>query len=335
MILLTFGTRPEFIKIKPLIDMFSKKGYPCKVLFTGQHTNLLPSGAGLLIDYKLEMKNGPNRLDTIVSSLMNQSYIWVEGFEYVLVQGDTTSAFAMSLAAFHRKIKVLHLEAGLRTYDLDHPYPEEFNRQAISRLASAHFCPTEIAANNLKNEMVDPKKIFITGNTVLDNLVETRAKTGNKVLITMHRRENHELIPQWFKEMDSIAEAHPELEFVFPIHPNPNVQKHKGVFKHVKVVDPLEYTDFIKELSQCRLLISDSGGIQEEASFFKKRVVVCRKKTERTEGLGIFFELCQHPRDLRELFEHLLDQPAISPDTPSPFGDGTAALQIYNIVKEL
>jgi UDP-N-acetylglucosamine 2-epimerase len=190
MILLTFGTRPEFIKIKPLIDMFSKKGYPYKVLFTGQHTNLLPSGAGPLIDYKLEMKNGPNRLDTIVSSLMNQSYIWVEGFEYVLVQ-------------------------------------------------------------------------------------------------------------------------------------------------QVKVIDPLEYTDFIKELSQCRLLISDSGGIQEEASFFKKRVVVCRKKTERVEGLGTFFELCHHPRDLRGLFEHLLDQPAISPDTPSPFGDGTAALQIYNIVKEL
>ena len=335
MILLTFGTRPEFIKIKPLINVFEKNGYPYKVLFTGQHTNLLPNGAGPLIDYKLEMKNGPNRLDTIVSSLMNQSYIWVEGFEYVLVQGDTTSAFAMALAAFHRKIKVFHLEAGLRTYDLDHPYPEEFHRQAISRLASAHFCPTEIAANNLKNEMVDPKKIFITGNTVLDNLVETPAKTGNKVLITMHRRENHELIPEWFKEMDAIAEAHPELEFVFPIHPNPNVQQHKDILKHVKVIDPLEYTDFIKELSQCRLLISDSGGIQEEASFFKKRVVVCRKKTERVEGLGTFFELCHHPRDLRELFEHLLDQPAISPDTPSPFGDGTAALQIYNIVKEL
>jgi len=335
MILLTFGTRPEFIKIKPLIEVFTQEKYPHKVLFTGQHTNLLPEGVASLVDYSLQMQTGENRLDAIVSSLMNQSSIWEDPVEYVLVQGDTTSAFAMALAAFHRKIKVLHLEAGLRTYDLNHPYPEEFNRQAISRLAHAHFCPTEVSAANLKNEMIDPKKIFITGNTVLDNLVTTPTLTGKKVIITMHRRENHELIPEWFKEMDNIAARHPDLEFVFPIHPNPNVKKHKDIFKHVKVIDPLEYNKFIEELSQCRLLISDSGGIQEEASFFKKRVIVCRKKTERVEGLGVFFELCHDPGDLSGLFEHALEQPPIPSETPSPFGDGTAAIKIYNIIKEL
>ena len=334
MILLTFGTRPEYIKIKPLIDIFDKHAYPYKVLFTGQHTTLLPADAYSAIDISLDIDNGINRLDSIVGSLMNQSHIWVNNFSYVLVQGDTTSAFSLALAAFHRKMPIVHLEAGLRTHDIYNPYPEEFNRQAISKIASIHFCPTNISAQNLKNEGIE-NGIYVTGNTVLDNLVNIGVMNENIIPITIHRRENHDIIHLWFEQFESLAQKHPELQFVFPMHPNPHVQKHRHVLKSVNVIDPLSYDKFINLLAKSRLVISDSGGIQEEASFLKKRVIVCRKKTERVEGLGTFFELCEDPSELSELFARMLKQDKINDTIGCPFGDGHAAEKIYNILKDL
>jgi len=335
MILLVFGTRPEYIKIKPLIEVFKKNDHPFKVLFTGQHTSLIPSEALEYIDLKVNIKNGTNRLDSIVSSLMDRSNIWTQDVHQVLVQGDTTSAFSLALAAFHRKIPVFHLEAGLRTYDMNNPYPEEFNRQAISKIASLHFCPTKTSEKNLCRDNVNVEKIFVTGNTVLDNLVDKETKENNKIIITLHRRENHNIIIPWFENIEKLAKKYQDLDFVFPMHPNPNVQKHKNILKSVKVVEPLEYNEFINEVANCRAIISDSGGIQEEASFFKKRVIVCRKNTERVEGLGIFSFLCKEPDDLETLFDRVVELPKISECFTCPFGDGHAAEKIYEIIKDL
>ena len=331
MILLTFGTRPEWIKIKPLIDIFRKNKYPYKVLFTGQHTTLLPAEAHIEVDISIDITNGRNRLDAIVKSLMDQSIIWIDKPDYVLVQGDTTSAFSLALSAFHRRIPVIHLEAGLRTYDLNNPYPEEFNRQAISRLASVHFCPTDVSANNLHKEGIE-KNVFITGNTVLDNLTEITPVSSNIVPITMHRRENHEIMELWFRQFEEIANAHPDLDFIFPMHPNPKVQQHKSILNKVKTIQPLDYSEFIDLLSKSRLIISDSGGIQEESSFFRKRMIVCRKTTERVEGLGVFFELCGDPKNIFDMFETFLKKPKIDDTMDCPFGDGKSAEKIFKIL---
>ena len=333
MIFLTFGTRPEWIKIKPLIEVFNENKYPYKVLFTGQHTSLLPATAHGQIDLSLVIKQGENRLDSIVQSIMNQNTIWIENPSYILVQGDTTSAFSLALAAFHRRVPVIHLEAGLRTYDMYNPYPEEFNRQAISKIASLHFCPTQKSAENLKKEGIE-KGVFVTGNTVLDNLANIPVKNELIIPITMHRRENHDKIDLWFEEFEKIAQLHKNYKFIFPMHPNPNVQKHKDILKSVEVCEPMKYDDFINLLSSCKIIISDSGGIQEEASFFKKRVIVCRKKTERVEGLGTFFDLCKEPHELKNMFKNMLNKEPISDTIKCPFGDGTAAKNIYNILKE-
>jgi len=183
MLLISFGTRPEYIKIKPLLEEFGGK-LPYALLFTGQHTNLLEKVVSTEDVRRLKIQDGPNRLDSIVSSIMNNDHIFND-ITMVMVQGDTTSAFAVGLAAFHRKLKVIHLEAGLRTYDIQSPYPEEFNRQAISRLANIHLCPTKLSAANLKDEQIE-NNVYVVGNTVLDNIRDTKVGYNNLVLITMY-----------------------------------------------------------------------------------------------------------------------------------------------------
>ena len=326
MILISFGTRPEFIKIKPLIEAF-KDRIPFKLLFTGQHVDLLSDVEGDI--HKLTIEDGSNRLDSIVSSMMNNDAIF-EGVEAVLVQGDTTSVFAVALAAFHRRIKIIHLEAGLRTFNKNHPYPEEFNRRAVSVMADIHLSPTELCTENLNKERVDGK-IFTVGNTVLDNLVDIQPEYTNKVVITMHRRENHHIIPEWFAAFDRLALENPQYEFIIPLHPNPNVQKHKDLLKHVKVVDPMQYAEFIKLLSQARLVITDSGGLQEESSFFKKKCIVCRQATERVEGMGTF-AFMSSPDKVESDFYSMIDD--YIPDDTCPYGDGHSAERITNILLE-
>ena len=329
MILISFGTRPEYIKIKPLIKAFEGK-IDYRLLLTGQHTDLLSTVSGQ--HQSLQIDDGANRLDSIVSSLMNNDEMF-EGVDAVLVQGDTTSVLATALAAFHRNIKVIHLEAGLRTYDLQNPYPEELNRQVVSRMASINLCPTREAYDNLQNEKISGAS-YVVGNTVLDNLVDITPCYTNKVVVTMHRRENHHLIPEWFKQLDTAAKKHSDLEFILPIHPNPNVSKHRGLLKHVKVVDALEYSEFIKLLSECKFVITDSGGLQEESSFFRKKCIVCRETTERIEGMGIFSFLSTSPDELVDLVGWVNGNHI--PDTAEecPYGDGMAAMKICEILKE-
>jgi len=302
---------------------------PYKLLFTGQHVDLL-SGIDKEI-ITVQIRDGFNRLDSIVSSLMNLSVFDDAGA--VLVQGDTTSAFAVGLAAFHRKLKVVHLEAGLRTYNNDHPYPEEFNRRALSCMADINLCPTSLSAGNLETEKA-PGKIHIVGNTVLDNLLHLRNRKQvmtNKVVITMHRRENHSLIESWFSMFDNLAKDNPDLEFIIPIHPNPNVKKHRKSLKYVNAIDPLGHKDFIDLLASSMMVITDSGGLQEESSFLGKKCIVCREETERPEGIGTFSFLC--PPDLQqleELFYMIKNNP--HPPVACPYGDGHSGERIRNIL---
>jgi UDP-N-acetylglucosamine 2-epimerase (non-hydrolysing) len=254
-------------------------------------------------------------------------------FSSVLVQGDTGSAFGCALAAFNRQLKIYYLEAGLRSGDLQHPYPEEGYRQMIARIADVNLAPTQLSANNLIKEKVHGK-IHVVGNSVLDNLVDFGDPTyENFVLITLHRRENHYWMDKWFTELNDLAIANPDLEFILPIHPNPNVQKWKHLLTSVNVVEPMEHTDMILHIKKCRFIISDSGGLQEEGSFFNKQVIVCRTTTERPEGLYTgHLHLCKNPNDLKKLFGKVNNNPYISENCP--YGDGDTAIKVLNILRD-
>jgi len=317
-ILFCFGTRPEWLKIKPIIGLMNKDKY--SLLFTGQHPDLLKD---IEVDYRIEIRESDNRLDQLISDCMLQ---FPKGdFTSVLVQGDTASAFACALAAFNRQLKIYYLEAGLRSYNMQHPYPEEAYRQMIARIADVNFAPTELSYQNLLKEKVQGT-IHVTGNTVLDNLTEykERCTYRNKILITLHRRENHYWIDQWFIELEKLANTYPDLEFILPIHPNPSVQKHKHILKAVRVIEPLTHSQLLEVLSQCKLVISDSGGLQEEGSFFNKKVIVCRTTTERPEGIETgHLYLCKSPDKLASLFVELVKNYYI--DSRCPYGDGNSS----------
>jgi UDP-N-acetylglucosamine 2-epimerase (non-hydrolysing) len=327
-ILFCLGTRPEWLKIKPLINLMDKSEYD--LFFTGQHEDLLNN---VEFDYKVSVTNKNNRLDDIMISCM--SNFPNENYDYVLVQGDTGSALGCALASYNRKIKLIHLEAGLRTYDLENPYPEEAYRQIISRISDINLCPTNLSFENLISEKVTGK-IFVVGNTVLDNIVDLKDKTnyGNDVLITLHRRENHNIMDKWFESLNEITEKYRELNFILPIHPNPNVQKYKNILnKNIKVVDPLNHNDLLNILVGCKFVITDSGGIQEEATFLNKKSIVCRKTTERPEGIGTgHIILCENPSDLISYVDNIIEDYNIN--TECPYGDGHSSEKILNIIRE-
>jgi len=330
-LLLAYGTRPEYIKLKSLIHELDMNNYPYKLLFTGQHSDI----AAFPYDYCISITNlGFNRLDMIVQSIMDKFTFFNKenDITHVLVQGDTTSAFAVALSAFHHGIKVIHLEAGLRTYDKKNPYPEEVNRRLISEIADIHLCPTKQSMINLRNEEAQGE-IFVVGNTVIDNLLPYKdmCEYSYKILVTMHRRENHERMSEWFTEINKLAIEYPEFEFILPLHPNPNVQKHKDLLTHVNIIDPLPYEKMLELLVKVRLVITDSGGLQEECSFFNKKCLVCRTITERPESIERSSWLVKSPDMLSSMFFDQYDTYDI--DFICPFGDGHAAEKIMTIIK--
>ena len=325
MILLCFGTRPEWLKIKPLLGLI--KNY--KILFTGQHEDLIND---IQVDYKITINNSESRLDQLISDCLTQ---FPKGdFNSVLVQGDTASAFACALAAFNCGKKIFYLEAGLRSHDLNHPYPEEAYRQMISRISDVNFCPTKASQANLAKENTQGNS-YVVGNTVLDNLLKFKqdCEYKNKVLVTLHRRENHEKMDIWFKMVDDLAIKYPYLEFILPIHPNPNVQKHKHILQNVKVVNPLPHKELLDILVKCKLVVTDSGGLQEEGCFFNKKVIICRKTTERPEGIPTgHLHLCKKPSDLHRMFDDLIYDNKI--DALCPYGDGRSSIKVAKIINE-
>lgn len=331
MILITYGTRPEYIKVKPLIDEMTRRGLKFKTLFTGQHKDIAPKDA----DFNLEMEDfGGNRLDSIIKNCLSLPEEWFDSIDYILVQGDTTSVAGLAIAALHRNIKVIHLEAGLRSYDYENPYPEENNRRIVSTIASIHLCPTEVNNTNLIMERT-LGEIHVVGNTVLDNLVQYKddCEYSNKILVTMHRRENHHWMDEWFNEINQLAKDNPEFEFIIPLHPNPNVQKHKDLLTNVKIVDPLSHEDLIKLLIKCRLVITDSGGLQEECSFFNKKCLVCRKITERPESVGLTSFMITKPSNLTPHFYNHINNFEVN--TECPYGNGNSAKIICDIFENI
>jgi len=321
-LLICFGTRPEWLKVKPVVEELDN----VKLLFTGQHADLLKD---IEVDYRIEIGDKTNRLDQIISDCLLQ---FPEGDFDVMVHGDTVSAFACALAAFSRKLKIIHLEAGLRSYDLKQPYPEEGYRQMISRIADINFAPTSISAQNLFNEKADGLT-FTVGNSVLDNLLEykERCDYGDKVLVTLHRWENHHWMDQWFTELDKIAQKYSNLEFIIPLHHNPNVRKHKDLLKNVTIVPALPHNELLEIMSQSKFIISDSGGLQEEGAFLNKKVIVCRDVTERPEGLYTgHLTLCKTPSDLMDIVDKVNRDYIIKKD--SPYGKGDTAKRVKQIL---
>ncbi len=328
-ILIAYGTRPEYIKIKPLIEEMKNRSILHKILFTGQHENIAPKDADYI--WKMVETKNENRLNAILKNCLSIPDYIFEDVTHILVQGDTTSVVGLALSALHRKIKVIHLEAGLRTYDTNNPYPEENNRRIVSTLASIHLCPTEGNKENLIREFTRGI-IEVVGNTVLDNLIKYKPECSydNKILVTMHRRENHHNIREWFNTINQLAHENPWYEFILPLHPNPNVKDHAGILTSVNVIDPIPHDELIKILIKCRLVITDSGGIQEECSFFNKKCLVCREITERPESVGSSSFMVESPENLRQVFTNHIDDYII--DIESPYGDGKASEKICDVL---
>lgn len=356
MILICYGTRPEYIKVKSLIDNLTKGTF--RVLFTGQHLDLVKPEEK--VDHILTISTSTtNRLNNIMSNILSSTDATLfHNIEYVLVQGDTTSALAMAISAFNHGIKVIHLEAGLRTYNPDHPYPEEINRQLISRIAAIHLCPTRLNRDNLVKENIDRSKIFVVGNTGLDNITKLLQKSSssipispsisnpppNNVVVTLHRRENLPIIGRWYTEIirsaikygDLLDLEEDRLKFTIIFHPNPEIQAYKltlNKYNNIQVMDSVSHEELLSLISRCRFIITDSGGIQEEASFLKKRLIVCRETTERVELLGNYVTLAKTPADLGGLIDQLYHNYEM--DLECPYGDGQSWIEIQQILRYL
>ena len=329
-ILICYGTRPEIIKLYPVINILKEKKINHSTVFTGQHTDLFDDVKDLIPnpDYKLSIMKKNQTLNDILCRISEGFINILDNLkpDIVIVQGDTSTVLTCALNAFYANIDIGHVEAGLRTFNLSSPYPEEGNRQLVSRIANYNWAPTKIAFNNLKKEGV--KNIFLTGNTIVDacKTFNYKIKYNNKILITLHRRENFgDKIIKIFKEINQLATIHNDLEFIFPMHPNPNIQKHKSLLSKITVIKPLKYLDLLKLLSEVKFVISDSGGIQEECATFKKKILVCRENTERPEGIDVGFA--------KIIGTNIIDNFDWANNDNrwngiNPYGDGTAANQI-------
>ncbi len=261
MIIVCFGTRPEIIKLSPVLKELQNKCIPFKTVFTGQHRELYEDVYDLLPkepDFNLKIMVQQQSLNHVVSSAISllDPILKQEKARLVIVQGDTSTALGAALAAFHSKVYIGHVEAGLRTYNLKSPYPEEGNRQIISRLSDLNWAPTVMAAQNLEKEKA--RGILLTGDTVIDacQVYKLPIIYGNSVLITLHRRENFgDKIKSMFVQLEELALENPDLKFIFPMHPNEEVQKHKELLRHVKIITPLSYKDLLQVLSVPNLLL--------------------------------------------------------------------------------
>ncbi len=326
--LVVYGTRPEFLKVKPIL--LADKNIDS--LFVKQHTDIIDFGNS---KHSIDVKSTTgDRLNDIFQQIFLKASKIIKQYDNIVIQGDTATVAGIAISAFNLKKKIFYVESGLRSYDLQNPYPEEGYRQMVSRIADVNFCPTELSAQNLEKEQA-LGKIFVVGNTVLDNILEEKQKCvyGWKVLVTLHRSENLSILDKWLHEIENLAKRNKELEFILPVHPNPKIKEITKNLKYIKCIDPLEHHDLINILKQCLLVITDSGGIQEESCFFNKKTIVCRKVTERPEGIETgHIHLCEDPKDLSTIFE--LQRKNFIIDAECPYGDGKSANRIVKIINE-
>ncbi|MCX8505350.1 MAG: UDP-N-acetylglucosamine 2-epimerase [Alphaproteobacteria bacterium] len=328
MLLICFGTRPEWIKLRPILRILPRSEY--LLYFTGQHTDLLAELDHEDIDYRGKIgAESVDRLDNIIRDAL-LSFPNVPAITKVLVQGDTSSAFACALAAYHRHLTLFYLEAGLRSHDVGHPFPEEGFRQMIARLADVNFATTELAADNLRSEQVHGK-IIVTGNVALDDVVDIPTAYDDICLITLHRRNNIPILADWFSQVEQLATHHQQIRFILPLHPNPDAQRHRAILRRVEATSPLPRPELLAVLARCKCVITDSGGIQEEAECLNKRVIICRHATERPEALANGQSvLCPNPNLLQIFFNQVLANYRF--DGKHIHGDGLAAQRVVGVL---
>ena len=359
-IMLVFGTRPEAIKMCPLVnEVKSRENIKTVVCVTGQHRQMLDqvlNAFDVVPDYDLSiMKEKQTLFDVTVNILQRIKDVLEEVKpDVVLVHGDTSTTFVTALACFYMQIPVGHVEAGLRTYNIYSPYPEEFNRQAVGIVAQYNFAPTEMSKKNLLKEGKDPSRIFVTGNTAIDALKTTVRKdythpelewaAGSRlIVITAHRRENlGEPMHNMFRAIRRIMDEHPDVKAVYPIHMNPVVRKaaeeELGGCDRIHIIEPLEVLDFHNFLARSYMILTDSGGIQEEAPSLGKPVLVMRDTTERPEGIaaGTLKLVGTDEMVIYENFKLLLeDQSAYNAmaHASNPYGDGFACKRIADVLE--
>lgn len=359
-ILCVVGTRPEAIKLAPVI--LKLKGEPwveVRVLATAQHRHMLDQVLAFFNiepDIDLDIMRPNQALTTLTARLLldMDDVLLAEKPDVVLVQGDTTTVMAVALACFYHRIPIGHVEAGLRTWDMQNPFPEEANRVIAGKLARWHFAPTDGSRQNLLREGVPDSEIILTGNTVIDALLMTAAKDleigikldANKrlVLITSHRRENFgEPFRNICKALQTLAERNQDVQFLYPVHPNPNVkdvaQDMLGNCPNIHLCEPLDYAPFVAAMKRAYLIISDSGGVQEEAPALGKPVLVLRDETERPEAVDLGVVKLVGPNYDRIVNEaqRLLDDEFAYREMArgvSPYGDGRAAERIVKTLRE-
>ena len=352
-----FGTRPEAIKLAPIILKLREEKIDHQVIHTGQHLDLAEPILDIFDiepDHRLALMTDAQQPLDLLSRLLSElpAFIDLEKSGVLLIQGDTTTALAGALTAHHQKVRVAHLEAGLRSHDKMQPFPEESNRTLISHLADLHFAPTAGARQNLLDEHISPESIHITGNSVVDALhliLEKSSITpeqirsnygiedGKLVLLTTHRRENFgKPLKDILDAIQVIANDHPNYTILFPSHPNPNVQKAIASLKeitNVKIIAPLQYDEFVPLMAAADLILTDSGGIQEEAPALGTPVFVLRNKTERPEllesGAGKLIGTDKE-RIIQEVNKHF--QKNHSKDTLEVFGDGHSAERVVALL---
>lgn len=358
-ILLVFGTRPEAIKMCPLVnELKTREGIKTIVCVSGQHRQMLDQvleAFHVVPDYDLSIMKDRQTLFDITTNILDRIKAVLEEVkpDVVLVHGDTSTTFVTALACFYMQIPVGHVEAGLRTNDIYSPYPEEFNRQAVSIISRYNFAPTEQARQNLLSESKRPESIFVTGNTAIDALRTTVredyshpelvwASDSRLILITAHRRENlGEPMKNMFRAIRRVMDKHTDVKAIYPIHMNPIVRKTADEFlggdDRIHIIEPLDVLDFHNFLARCFLVLTDSGGIQEEAPSLGKPVLVMRNTTERPEGIaagtlklvGTDEEVIY--RSFKQLLEDNAEYARMS-NACNPYGDGFACKRIADIL---
>jgi UDP-N-acetylglucosamine 2-epimerase (non-hydrolysing) len=359
-VMLVFGTRPEAIKMCPLVNELKKReNIDTVVCVTGQHRQMLDmvlDTFGVVPDYDLSIMKEKQTLFDVTVNILNsiKEVLEKEKPDVVLVHGDTSTTFATALACFYLQIPVGHVEAGLRTYNIDSPYPEEFNRQAVSIISRYNFAPTELAHDNLVREGKNPDSIYITGNTAIDALKTTVRKDythpelewandSRLIMITAHRRENlGEPMRHMFKAIRRVMDEHPDVKAIYPIHMNPTVREianeYLGGDDRIHIIEPLDVIDFHNFLSRSYLILTDSGGIQEEAPSLGKPVLVMRDTTERPEGIAagtLKLVGTEEETIYREFSTLLSDKEAYEKmsKASNPYGDGHACERIADILE--
>ena len=360
-IMLVFGTRPEAIKMCPLVnELKTREELQTIVCVTGQHRQMLDQvleAFHVVPDYDLSIMKQKQTLFDITTNILQRirEVLEKEKPDVVLVHGDTSTTFVTALACFYLQIPVGHVEAGLRTYNIYSPYPEEFNRQAVGIVSQYNFAPTELSKKNLLNEGKKEESIYVTGNTAIDALKTTVredythpelswAKDSRLIMITAHRRENlGEPMKNMFRAIRRVVDEHPDVKAIYPIHMNPVVRltadEILGGEEQIHIIEPLEVLDFHNFLARSYMILTDSGGIQEEAPSLGKPVLVMRNTTERPEGIaaGTLKLVGTDEDEIYRNFKLLLEDEseyAKMSNASNPYGDGFACRRIADILSQ-